>query len=65
MDGIVGRQCVDSRHFIVTRYVVSKSSMLMWGVAIDAEHAAMYLASEVDMAIGVGMVELALMREPL
>jgi hypothetical protein len=31
-------------------------------VAIDAEHAAMYLASEVDIAISVGMVELALMR---
>jgi hypothetical protein len=29
------------------------------------EHAAMYLASEFDIAIGVGMVELALMRIPL
>jgi hypothetical protein len=37
----------------------------MWAVAIDAEHAAMYLASEVDIAIGVGMVELASMRAPL
>jgi hypothetical protein len=34
----------------------------MWAVAIDAEHAAIYSASEVDIAIGVGMVELALMR---
>ncbi len=34
----------------------------MVSVAIDAEHAAMYLASEVDIAISVGMVELALMR---
>jgi hypothetical protein len=37
----------------------------MWAVAIDAEHAAMYSASEVDIAIGVGMVELASMRAPL
>ncbi len=37
----------------------------MWAVAIDAEHAAMYSASEVDIAIGVGIVELALMRAPL
>jgi hypothetical protein len=36
----------------------------MCAVAIDAEHAAMYLASEVDIAIGVGMVEFALMRAP-
>ena len=33
----------------------------MCAVAIDAEHAAIYLASEVDIAIGVGMVELASM----
>jgi hypothetical protein len=32
----------------------------MCAVAIDAEHAAIYLASEVDIAIGVGMVELVL-----
>jgi hypothetical protein len=32
---------------------------------MDAEHAAMYLASDVDIAIGVGIVELALMRAPL
>ncbi len=37
----------------------------MCAVAIDAEHAAMYLALEVDKAIGVGMVELASMRAPL
>jgi hypothetical protein len=37
----------------------------MWAVAIDAEHAAMYLASEFDIAISVGMVELASMRAPL
>jgi hypothetical protein len=37
----------------------------MWAVAIDAEHAAMYSALEVDIVIGVGMVELALMRAPL
>jgi hypothetical protein len=28
------------------------------------KNVAMYLASEVDIAIGVGMVELALMRAP-
>ncbi len=39
--------------------------MQMRAVAIDAEHAAIYLASEVDIAIGVGMVELASMRAPL
>jgi hypothetical protein len=37
----------------------------MCAVAIDADHAAMYSASEVDKVIGVGMVELALMRAPL
>ena len=37
----------------------------MCAVAIDAEHAAIYSASEVDIAIGVGMVELASMRAPL
>ncbi len=37
----------------------------MWAVAIDAEHAAMYSALEVDIGIGVGMVELASMRAPL
>jgi hypothetical protein len=37
----------------------------MWIVAIDAEHAAMYLALDVDIVIGVGMVELASMRAPL
>ena len=31
----------------------------MCAVAIDAEHAVMHLASEVDIAISVGMVELA------
>ncbi len=36
----------------------------MCAVAIDAEHAAIYLASEVNIAIGVGIVELALMRAP-
>jgi hypothetical protein len=34
-------------------------------VVIDAEHVVMHLASEVDIAIGVGMGELALMRAPL
>jgi hypothetical protein len=38
----------------------------MWAVAIDAQHAAMYLALEVAiLAISVGMVELASMRAPL
>jgi hypothetical protein len=37
----------------------------MWAVVIDAEHSAMNLALEVDIAIGEGMVELALMRAPL
>ena len=37
----------------------------MCAVAIDAEHAAIYLASEVDIAIDVGIVELASMRAPL
>jgi hypothetical protein len=36
--------------------------MQICAVAIDVEHAAMYSASEVDIAIGVGMVELASMR---
>ncbi len=35
------------------------------GLAIEVEHAVMYLASEYDTAIGVDMVELALMRMPL
>jgi hypothetical protein len=35
--------------------------MQMWAVAIYAEQAAMYVASEVDIAIGVGIVELASM----
>jgi hypothetical protein len=39
--------------------------MQICAVAIDAEHAAMYAASEVDIAIGVGMVVLASMRAPL
>jgi hypothetical protein len=34
-------------------------------VGKNAEQAAMYLASEVDIAIGVGIVELASMRAPL
>jgi hypothetical protein len=34
-------------------------------LAIEVEHAAMYLASELDIASGVGMEELALMRMPL
>ncbi len=37
----------------------------MWAVAIVAEQAAMYSASEVDIATGVGIVELASMRAPL
>ena len=37
----------------------------MCEVAIVAEHAAIYLASDVDIATGVGMVEFALMRAPL
>jgi hypothetical protein len=32
---------------------------------MEVEHAAKYLASELDIAIGVGMEELALMRMPL
>jgi hypothetical protein len=36
----------------------------MWAVAIDAEQAAMYSSSEIDIAINVCMVELALMRAP-
>ena len=32
---------------------------------MDAEHAAMYSASDVDIAIGVGIVEFASMRAPL
>ncbi len=42
-----------------------QSSMQMRAAAIDAVHATMYLASEVDIAIGVGMVELASMRAPM
>ena len=37
----------------------------MWAVAMEAEHAAMYSASEVDIAMCVGMVELASMSAPL
>jgi len=37
----------------------------MWAVAIVAEHAAIYSASDVDIATGVGMVEFASMRAPL
>jgi hypothetical protein len=37
----------------------------MWAVAKGAEHVAMYLALEVDRAIVMGMVEMALMRAPL
>ncbi len=65
MDGMVGRCCVDSCHCSVLRYVILKCSMQMCAVAIDVEHVAIYLALEVDIAIGVGMVELALMRAPL
>ena len=36
----------------------------MWVVAIVAEHAAIYLASDVDMAMGGGIVELASIRAP-
>jgi hypothetical protein len=39
--------------------------MQMWAVAMDAGLAVMYLALEVDKAIGMGMVELVLMRAPL
>ena len=44
---------------------MSYKSILMWAVAIVAEQAAMYSASEVDIAIGVGIVELASIRAPL
>ena len=38
----------------------------MWAVAIIvAEQAAIYSASDVDISIGVGIVELASMRLPL
>ena len=37
----------------------------MWAVAMVAEHAAIYSASEVDMATGVGIVEFATMSAPL
>jgi hypothetical protein len=37
----------------------------MWAIAIGAEHEAMYLASDEDIATGVGMVEFASMRAPL
>ena len=37
----------------------------MWAVAIVAEHAAIYSASDVDMAMGVGIEELASIRAPL
>ncbi len=41
----------------------------MWAVAIVAEHAAIYSASDIDIdidiATGVGMVEFASMRAPL
>ena len=32
---------------------------------MEAEHAAMYLASEVDIAIGAGFVELVSIKAPL
>ncbi len=37
----------------------------MWAVAMEAEQAAIYSASEVDTATGVGIVEFASMRTPL
>jgi hypothetical protein len=37
----------------------------MWAVAIAAEHAAIYSASDVDIATGVGMLEFSSMRAPL
>ena len=37
----------------------------MWAVAIVAEHAAIYFASDVDIAMGVDIVELASIRAPL
>ncbi len=61
--GIVGWSCEDSCHCLVPRCVILKRSMQMWwGLAIEVEHAAMYLASWFDIASGVGMEELALMR---
>ena len=65
IDGVVGRRCVDSRHCLVPRYVISYRSMRMWAVAIAAEQAAKYSASEVDIATGVGIVEFASMSAPL
>ncbi len=44
---------------------MSKRSMHLRAVTIVAEQAAIYLASEVDMATGVGIVEFASMRAPL
>ena len=37
----------------------------MWAVVMVAEHVAIYLASEVDMATGVGIVEFASTSAPL
>jgi hypothetical protein len=44
---------------------MSYRSMQMWAEAIVAEQAAMYLASEADIAIGLCIVELASKRAPL
>jgi hypothetical protein len=41
-----------------------RSLQMLWVVAMVAEHAAIYLASEVDMATGVGIVEFASMSAP-
>ena len=57
---MLGRRWVNSRHCLVPRYVILYRSMRMWDVAIVAEQAVMYSVSEVDIAIGVVIVELAL-----
>ena len=44
---------------------MSYKSIRIWAVAIVAEQAAKYSDSEVDMAMGTGIVEFASIRAPL
>jgi len=67
IEGIVGCGCEDSCHCLIPRYVIVllSSMQMLCGLVIEVEHAAMCLASEVDIEVGVGMGELALMRMSL
>lgn len=61
---MVGRRCDDSRHCFVPRNIMSYKSIRICAVAIVAEQAARYSASDVDIGIGTGIVELASISAP-